>query len=43
LRVAAIDACSLDWKAKGAYFVAEPIDRVAELRCYIIEAARIEP
>ena len=35
LRVADIDACYRDWKAKGAEFVTEPIDRVAEVRCYM--------
>jgi catechol 2,3-dioxygenase-like lactoylglutathione lyase family enzyme len=35
LRVADIDACYRDWKAKGATFVTEPIDRVAEVRCYM--------
>jgi hypothetical protein len=35
LRVADIDACYRDWKAKGATFVSEPIDRVAEVRCYM--------
>ena len=35
LRVADIDACYRDWKAKGAEFVTEPIDRGAEVRCYM--------
>ena len=35
LRVANIDVCYRDWKAKGADFVSEPIDRVAEVRCYM--------
>ena len=35
LRVADIQACYRDWKAKGAEFVTEPIDRVAEVRCYM--------
>jgi predicted enzyme related to lactoylglutathione lyase len=35
LRVADIDACYREWKAKGANFVTEPIDRVAEVRCYM--------
>src|SRR5215216_1608323 len=35
LRVADIYACYRDWKAKGATFVTEPIDRVAEVRCYL--------
>lgn len=35
LRVADIQACYEDWKAKGAEFVTPPIDRGAEIRCYI--------
>jgi catechol 2,3-dioxygenase-like lactoylglutathione lyase family enzyme len=35
LRVADIQACYRDWKAKGAEFVTEPIDRGAEVRCYM--------
>ena len=35
LRVADIDACYRDWKAKGAEFLTEPIDRGAEVRCYM--------
>jgi catechol 2,3-dioxygenase-like lactoylglutathione lyase family enzyme len=35
LRVADIDPCYRDWKAKGADFVTEPIDRGAEVRCYM--------
>jgi len=35
LRVADIEACYRDWKAKGAEFVTEPIDRGAEVRCYM--------
>jgi catechol 2,3-dioxygenase-like lactoylglutathione lyase family enzyme len=35
LRVADIEACYRDWKAKGAEFLTEPIDRVAEVRCYM--------
>src|SRR3954447_22808159 len=35
LRVADIEACYRDWKAKGATFVTEPIDRGAEVRCYM--------
>ena len=35
LRVADIEACYRDWKAKGAEFVTEPIDRVSEVRCYM--------
>ncbi len=35
LRVADIQACYEAWKEKGAEFVTPPIDRVAELRCYM--------
>ena len=35
LRVADIWACYEEWKAKGAEFVTPPIDRGAEIRCYI--------
>jgi catechol 2,3-dioxygenase-like lactoylglutathione lyase family enzyme len=35
LRVADIQACYKDWRAKGAEFVTPPIDRGAELRCYL--------
>jgi Glyoxalase/Bleomycin resistance protein/Dioxygenase superfamily len=35
LRVADIEACYRDWKSKGAEFVTEPIDRGAEVRCYM--------
>jgi Glyoxalase/Bleomycin resistance protein/Dioxygenase superfamily len=35
IRVADIEACYRNWKAKGAEFVTEPIDRVAEVRCYM--------
>jgi len=35
IRVADIDACYRDWKAKGAEFLTEPLDRGAELRCYM--------
>ena len=35
LRVADIQACYEDWRAKGAEFVTPPIDRGAELRCYL--------
>ena len=35
LRVADIQACYEDWKAKGAEFVTPPIDREAEIRCYM--------
>jgi catechol 2,3-dioxygenase-like lactoylglutathione lyase family enzyme len=35
LRVADIHACYEEWKAKGAEFVTPPIDRAAEIRCYL--------
>jgi catechol 2,3-dioxygenase-like lactoylglutathione lyase family enzyme len=35
LRVADIQACYRDWSAKGAHFLTEPIDRKAEVRCYL--------
>src|SRR5262249_31187844 len=35
LRVADIQARYEEWKAKGAEFVTPPIDRGAEIRCYI--------
>jgi catechol 2,3-dioxygenase-like lactoylglutathione lyase family enzyme len=35
LRVADIQACYRDWKAGGAEFLTEPIDRGAEIRCYM--------
>jgi catechol 2,3-dioxygenase-like lactoylglutathione lyase family enzyme len=35
LRVADIWACYEEWKAKGAEFVTPPIDRGAEIRCYL--------
>src|SRR5215475_15164879 len=35
LRVADIQACYEEWKAKGAEFVTPPIDREAEIRCYM--------
>jgi catechol 2,3-dioxygenase-like lactoylglutathione lyase family enzyme len=35
LRVADIHACYQEWKAKGAEFVTAPIDRGAEIRCYM--------
>jgi catechol 2,3-dioxygenase-like lactoylglutathione lyase family enzyme len=35
LRVAHIEACYEQWKAKGAEFVTPPIDRGAEIRCYM--------
>jgi catechol 2,3-dioxygenase-like lactoylglutathione lyase family enzyme len=35
LRVADIQACYEEWKTKGADFVTPPIDRGAEIRCYM--------
>jgi catechol 2,3-dioxygenase-like lactoylglutathione lyase family enzyme len=35
LRVADIDACYRQWKERGATFVTPPIDRGAEIRCYM--------
>ena len=35
LRVANIQACYEEWKAKGAEFLTPPIDRGAEIRCYM--------
>ena len=35
IRVADIDACYKEWSAKGAEFLTPPIDRKAELRCYL--------
>jgi catechol 2,3-dioxygenase-like lactoylglutathione lyase family enzyme len=35
LRVADIHACYEEWKAKGAEFLTPPIDRGAEIRCYL--------
>ena len=35
LRVADIRACYEEWTAKGAEFVTPPIDRGAEIRCYM--------
>ena len=35
LRVADIEACYEQWSAKRAEFVTPPIDRHAEVRCYI--------
>ena len=35
LRVADIDACYQEWSARGATFVTPPIDRGAEIRCYM--------
>jgi catechol 2,3-dioxygenase-like lactoylglutathione lyase family enzyme len=35
LRVADVQACYEQWSAKGAEFVTPPIDRGAEIRCYM--------
>jgi predicted enzyme related to lactoylglutathione lyase len=35
LRVADIQQCYRDWKAKGAQFITPPQDREREIRCYI--------
>ena len=35
LRVADIHACYEDWSSKGAEFVTPPMDRGAEIRCYM--------
>jgi hypothetical protein len=35
LRVADIEACYEQWIAKGAEFLTPPIDRGAEIRCYM--------
>jgi catechol 2,3-dioxygenase-like lactoylglutathione lyase family enzyme len=35
LRVADIHACYEQWRARGATFVTPPIDRGAEIRCYM--------
>ena len=35
LRVADIQACYEEWTSKGAEFVTPPIDREAEIRCYL--------
>jgi catechol 2,3-dioxygenase-like lactoylglutathione lyase family enzyme len=35
LRVADIQACYAEWSSKGAEFVTPPIDRGAEIRCYM--------
>src|SRR6201985_152566 len=39
LRVADIQARYEEWKAKGAEFVTPPIDRGAEIRCYMTDPA----
>ena len=35
LRVADIDACYREWSDRGAAFLTPPIDRGAEIRCYM--------
>src|SRR5262245_53802341 len=35
LRVADVQACYEQWRSKGAEFVTPPIDRGAEIRCYM--------
>ena len=35
IRVADIQECYREWSAKGAQFITPPIDRKAELRCYV--------
>jgi catechol 2,3-dioxygenase-like lactoylglutathione lyase family enzyme len=35
LRVADIEACYREWSARGATFLTPPIDRGAEIRCYM--------
>ena len=35
LRVADIQACYREWSSRGAEFVTPPIDRGAEIRCYM--------
>ncbi|MGW6737473.1 VOC family protein [Streptomyces sp. NPDC055013] len=35
IRVADIETCHREWSAKGAEFLTPPIDRKAELRCYL--------
>jgi predicted enzyme related to lactoylglutathione lyase len=35
VRVADIDACYKEWSARGATFLTPPIDRKAEIRCYL--------
>ncbi|MFB6554654.1 VOC family protein [Streptomyces sp. NPDC056405] len=35
IRVADIERCYREWSALGAEFLTEPIDRKAELRCYL--------
>jgi catechol 2,3-dioxygenase-like lactoylglutathione lyase family enzyme len=35
IRVADIEACYREWSARGAEFLTPPIDRKAEIRCYM--------
>jgi catechol 2,3-dioxygenase-like lactoylglutathione lyase family enzyme len=35
LRVADIQACYEQWSSRGAEFITQPIDRGAEIRCYM--------
>lgn len=35
IRVADIEECHREWSARGAEFLTPPIDRKAELRCYV--------
>ncbi|SCK27036.1 Catechol 2,3-dioxygenase [Streptomyces sp. WMMB 714] len=35
IRVADIHECYREWSAKGAEFLTAPVDRKAELRCYV--------
>jgi hypothetical protein len=35
LRVADVDACYREWSERGAEFLTPPIDRGAEIRCYL--------
>jgi len=35
IRVADIQACYEEWRSKGAEFLTEPKDHIAEIRCYI--------
>ncbi|MEU9609723.1 VOC family protein [Streptomyces sp. NPDC048057] len=35
LRVADVHACYEQWTAKGAHFLTPPLDRGAEIRCYM--------
>ena len=35
IRVADVHACHREWTARGAEFITEPMDRGAEIRCYM--------